>query len=136
MAEVLVSFNDAVKAGQVLARLDQTIFAAKVKEARANLRIAQAGVQVQQAALERAKAEFTTAQMARNVIEANQVALKAKFDETERQLQRKLALARALSYAACECPTLAAEDQKVLERLVHDLLSECPTEGPVRLPAH
>src|SRR5262245_12839004 len=59
MAEVLVSFNDAVKAGQVLARLDQTNFAAKVREARAALRIAQAGVLMQRAALERAKAELT-----------------------------------------------------------------------------
>ena len=61
MAEVFVNFNDVVKAGQPLGRLDPEIFAAKVNEARAALKIAQAGVQVQQAMLERAKAALTTA---------------------------------------------------------------------------
>ncbi len=94
MAEVLVSFNDPVRAGQVVARLDQTTFMAKVREAEAALRIAKAGVQTQRGALERAKAELATAKMAPHVAEANQAALKAKLDETERELQRKLALTR------------------------------------------
>jgi HlyD family secretion protein len=118
MAEVLVSFNDAVKAGQVLARLDQVIFSAKVKEARANLRIAQAGVRVQQAALERAEAELTTAQMARNVTEANQAALKAKLDETERQLQRKVALTRTQSVSMADLSaTQALRDAQAADAL-------------------
>ena len=83
MAEVFVKFNDVVKAGQPLGHLDPEIYAAKVNEARAALKIAQAGVQVQQAMLERARAALTTAQMARNVTEANQVGLKAKVEETQ-----------------------------------------------------
>jgi len=102
MAEVLVSFNDAVRAGQVLARLDQTTFVAKVREAQAALRIAKAGVQTQRAALERAKAELASAKMAPHVAEANQAALKAKLDETERELQRKIALTRTKTVSTAD----------------------------------
>ncbi|MET0482226.1 MAG: efflux RND transporter periplasmic adaptor subunit [Aestuariivirgaceae bacterium] len=94
IAEVLVDFNDKVRAGQVLARLDPVTFAARVKEAKASLRIAQAGARVQLASKERATAEIASAKMARNVAEANQAALKAKLAETERDLQRKTILAR------------------------------------------
>jgi HlyD family secretion protein len=102
MAEVLVSFNDAVKAGQVLGRLDQTAFVAKVKEARAALMIAEAGVHLQRAALQRAKGELATAQMAPRVTVASQAALKAKLDENERELQRKLALTRTASVSKAD----------------------------------
>jgi HlyD family secretion protein len=94
MAEVFVGFNDVVKVGQALGRLDPESFAAKVNESRAALKIAKAGVQMQQAVLERARAALSTAQMARNVTEANRVGLKAKVAETKRQLDRKLALIR------------------------------------------
>jgi HlyD family secretion protein len=118
MAEVLVSFNDTVRADQVLARLDQTNFSAKVKEARAALRIAQAGVQMQRAALERAKAELTTAQMAPHVTEANQAALKAKLDETERVLKRKLALRRTESVSKADLSeTQARRDAEAADAL-------------------
>ena len=94
IAEVLVDFNDKVHVGQVLARLDPVTFAARVKEAKASLRIAEAGARVQLASKERATAEISSARMARNVAEANQAALKARLAETERDLQRKTILAR------------------------------------------
>ncbi len=94
IAEVLVDFNDKVHAGQVLARLDPVTFAARVKEAQAALRIAQAGARVQLASKERATAEISAARIARNVAEANQAALQARLAETERDLQRKTILAR------------------------------------------
>jgi HlyD family secretion protein len=102
MAEVLVNFNDTVKTGQTLGYLDREIYAAKVNEAAAALKIAQAGVQVQKAVLERARAALTTARMARNMAEANQVGMKAKLDETERQLERKRALVRTDSISKAE----------------------------------
>src|ERR1700757_1577495 len=55
IAEVFVGFNDAVKAGQPIAQIDQEIFSARVNEAKATLRVANAAVQVEKAALERAK---------------------------------------------------------------------------------
>ena len=96
IAEVLVDFNDKVRAGQVLARLDPVTFAARVKEAQAALRIAQAGARVQLASKERAAAEISAARMARRVAEANQAALTAKLGETERDVKRKLILARTM----------------------------------------
>jgi len=80
IAEVFVNFNDTITAGQPIAQIDQEIFAARVNEARAALRVARATAEVQKAALERA--------------EAQSAANKARQDEAERDLVRKLELAR------------------------------------------
>src|SRR5437660_10768526 len=45
IAEVFVNFNDDVKAGQPIARIDQEIYAARVNEARAALSVAGATTQ-------------------------------------------------------------------------------------------
>src|SRR5262249_44667748 len=52
IAEVFVNFNDSVKAGQAIAQIDQEIYAARVSEARAALKVASATAQVQTATLE------------------------------------------------------------------------------------
>jgi HlyD family secretion protein len=109
IAEVFVNFNDVVKAGQTLGRLDPEIFAAKVSEARAALKIAQAGLQMQQAALGRFRSALTTAQLARNVTEANRIGLKAKFDESQRELERRLALVRADSVSKADVTRMQAQ---------------------------
>src|SRR6516164_11332808 len=54
IAEVFVSFNDAVKAGQPIAQIDPAIFAARVKEARAALNVAKANARLQKTAVGRA----------------------------------------------------------------------------------
>src|SRR5712691_1471922 len=54
IAEVFINFNDAITAGQPIAQIDQEIFAARVNEARAALRVARATAQEEKAALERA----------------------------------------------------------------------------------
>jgi HlyD family secretion protein len=102
IADVLVNFNDFVKAGQPIARLDQEIFAAGVNGARAALRVARATAQVQEAALERAGIAVGNAQTAKSMVEAQAAAAKARQDETEREFQRKLELARSGSVAARE----------------------------------
>jgi HlyD family secretion protein len=94
IAEVFVNFNDTIKAGQPIAQIDQEIFAARVNEARAALRVATATAQVEKAALERAKVAVVNAQTAKKVAEAQSAAAKARQDELERDLLRKLELAR------------------------------------------
>jgi HlyD family secretion protein len=94
IAEVFVSFNDTVTAGQPIAQIDQEIFAARVNEARAALRVARATAQVQKAALERAKVAVANAQTAEKLAEEQSAANKARQDEVEREFQRKVALAR------------------------------------------
>ncbi|MES5488219.1 efflux RND transporter periplasmic adaptor subunit [Bradyrhizobium sp. INPA03-11B] len=95
IAEVFVSFNDSVTAGQPIARIDQEIFAARVKEARAALRVARATAQVEKAALERAKVAVTNARTAEKLAEDQSTASKVRQEEAEREFQRKLALARS-----------------------------------------
>ena len=73
IAEVFVNFNDTITAGQPIAQIDQEIFAARVSEARAALRVARATAQVEKAALERAKVAVVNAQTAEKLAEAPQV---------------------------------------------------------------
>ena len=94
IAEVFVNFNDTVRAGRPIAQIDPEIFAARVNEARAALRVATATAQVEKAALERAKVAVLNAQTAKKVAEAQSAATKARQDELERDLLRKLELAR------------------------------------------
>ncbi|MFA5538636.1 MAG: efflux RND transporter periplasmic adaptor subunit [Gemmobacter sp.] len=61
LAEVLVDFNDAVQAGQVLARLNTDNLEARVEVQRAALRAAEAGVARAQANLGEAQTNFQTA---------------------------------------------------------------------------
>ena len=94
IADVFVSFNDAVKAGQPIAQIDPAIFAARVKEARAALNVAKANVRVQNSAVERAKVAAVNAHTAKRLAEAQSAAIKAKQNEAEKDLQRKSQLAR------------------------------------------
>jgi HlyD family secretion protein len=99
IAEVFVNFNDDVKAGQPIAQIDQEIFAARVNEAKAALSVAGANAEVQKAALDRAGVGVANAQTAKKLAEAQSAANKARQDEAERELQRKLELARTGSVA-------------------------------------
>jgi HlyD family secretion protein len=94
IAEVFVNFNDAVTAGQPIAQIDQEIFAARVNEANAALRVARAAARVEKAALERATVAVTNARTARKLAESQSAANQARQDEAERDFRRKLELAR------------------------------------------
>ncbi|WP_084801620.1 efflux RND transporter periplasmic adaptor subunit [Bradyrhizobium sp. Ec3.3] len=94
IAQVFVSFNDAVTAGQPIAQIDPEIFAARVNEAKAALKVANATAEVQKAALERAKVAVANAQTAEKLAEEQSTANKARQDEVEREFLRKVALAR------------------------------------------
>jgi HlyD family secretion protein len=94
IAEVFVSFNDTVTVGQPIAQIDQEIFAARVNEARAVLKVARATAQVQKAALERAKVAVANAQTAEKLAEEQSAANEARQNEVEREFLRKVTLAR------------------------------------------
>src|SRR6266403_4269086 len=93
IAQVFVNFNDTVKAGQPIAQIDPEIFASRVNEAKAALRVARATAEVEKAALERATVAVTNAQTAKKLAEAQSAANKARQDEVERDLLRKRELA-------------------------------------------
>jgi HlyD family secretion protein len=124
IADVFVNFSDTVRAGQPIAQLDPEIFSARVNEARAALKVARATLQVQHAALERAKLEVVNARTARNMAEAQSASIKARHEEVERDFQRKLALAstgsatvRELSQARAMRDTGAADLRASLEQI-------------------
>ena len=94
IAEVLVNDNDAVKQGQVIARLDPDAYDARVSEARAALKVAKANALLQKASLERAEAAVRNAETARKVEEAQLQVGQAKQEELERDYQRFLNLSR------------------------------------------
>ncbi|RJF87178.1 efflux RND transporter periplasmic adaptor subunit [Oleomonas cavernae] len=72
IVELLADYNDQVKAGQVLARLDTALLEAKVKQSEANLLSAQAAVAEAQSAvvLAEAKARRTQALASTSVVSA------------------------------------------------------------------
>jgi HlyD family secretion protein len=95
VAEVFVDFNDFVKAGQPLARLDQGIFSARVSETKAELLVATANLKVTQAAAERAQAAVENARTAYEISESQAAGVEDRQAELERELPREIALARA-----------------------------------------
>jgi len=109
IAEVFVSFNDNIKAGQPIAQIDPEIFAARVSEARAALNVGTAAAHVQKAAVERAKVAVLNARTGKKLAEAQSAATKARQDELEKDLQRKLELARTGSVTERELSQVRAQ---------------------------
>jgi len=124
MAEVFVNFNDAVKAGQPLAQLDQESFLIAAKEAKAALQVATATTHVQEAAVERAKLAIVNAGNDETLAEALVASAQAKQDEAQREFERKAQLAktgtgaeRDLSQARALRDTGAADLRAAIEQV-------------------
>ena len=92
MAELLVDFNDEVREGQPIARLDSRSFAAKIRGAKSAVEVAQIGVKRKQAAIKVAEADLTNAQASRLVIEAQVESAEATNIQAEQDLGRKTSL--------------------------------------------
>ncbi len=59
LKEILVDFNSEVREGQLIARLDPATFEAKLRQSEAELALAKASVKTQQAAVMKARANYT-----------------------------------------------------------------------------
>jgi len=90
--EVYVDFNDQVRKGQPLARLDQEGFQATVREAEANLAVAEVNVQAKRAAVDRAVNAYETIKAEARVLAAKTAAARADYDNAGRVSERKEAL--------------------------------------------
>jgi HlyD family secretion protein len=124
VAEVFVNFNDVVKAGQALARLDQESFLIAVKESKAALQVANASAHVQEAAVERAKLAIANARNDEALAQALMASSQAKQDEAEREFERKARLVqtgtvaeRDLSQARALRDTGAADLRAAIEQV-------------------
>lgn len=125
IADVAVNFNDIVKAGQIIARLDPEIYAARVSEAKAALNVAKATVILQKATIQRAKVAVQNARTAQKVEEAQLVIQNIKQEELERDYQRNLNLSRTGSVSQRDLTQsrtqrdAGAATLRVLEEQIH-----------------
>lgn len=102
VAELLVDFNDNVRKGQPLARLDQRSFKARVMEARAAIEVAQVTIVAATAKLERARIDALDAEAQRPVLKARSDNARVKLDSAKSELRRKEALRERSINAAVE----------------------------------
>jgi HlyD family secretion protein len=102
IADVQVNFNDEVKAGQVIARIDPESYVAHVNEARAALSVAKATEQLNAGALKRARVAVQSAGTALKIAQAQLAVAQANQQEVEREFQRNLKLS----------PTKAVSDRE------------------------
>lgn len=128
IAEVPVDFNDTVKKGEPIARLDPESYVAKLNEAKAALQVARSTLALNKATVERAKANLQNAQAAASMSQAQLAAAQIKHQESVRDLQRKQFLARSAAVSQSdlskaqsvvgseEADLRAADDQLAMKR--------------------
>ena len=87
--ELLADFNTEVKSGQVIARLDADQIDARMAQARADIKAAEAGLIMQRAQSDRARAEIESARANVANNRANIVRAEAVVKDAERDYQRK-----------------------------------------------
>jgi HlyD family secretion protein len=90
--EVFVDFNDEVTKGQPLAKLDQQGFQATVREAEANLAVAEVDVQAKRVAVDRAVNSYQRSKAEAKVYTAQTARARADYGNAKRELERKEAL--------------------------------------------
>jgi HlyD family secretion protein len=92
IAELLVDFNDEVKKGQPLARLDQKSFQARVAEAQAAVDLAEVSIATARARLERSEIDARDSEAQRAVLNARNDNAKVKLQAATNDLRRKESL--------------------------------------------
>jgi HlyD family secretion protein len=126
VAELMVDFNEVVTKGQAIARLDPSIFAAKVRQAEAGLEEARAAVAMQQAALEKAKVDLDSAKNRRDVVAAQAESAGVLAENSSRDFKRKKLLVARSTIAPA-----AAENASAAYRSAAALFKAAQAEGTV-----
>jgi HlyD family secretion protein len=117
VAELFADFNDTVKAGQPIARLDQSLLQAQVEEAQGALSAAQARIPVQQAEIEQARNELERTRALGNVLDARLSLAESGLAAAERELKRREELRGRGMTAAQELDDAETARQAALARL-------------------
>ena len=107
--EVLADFNDAVERGQLLARLDEQSFRARLQEAEAQLEVARSQLLVQRAAVERARAQLASRRAKRLVLAAEAESAGARERKAAAELKRARTLADRSTVSASELEDAQAD---------------------------
>lgn len=92
--QLFADFNDEVRQGQPIARLDQRSFLARVREAEAALEAAKTSVLIQEAAIEMARSHLAAARARTNVLRAQTARAQTTLDAAELDLDRMQQLRR------------------------------------------
>jgi HlyD family secretion protein len=111
IAEVLVDFNDEVKKGQPIAKLDPQTLAARVREADAGLEVAKATVAIEHASVDKTAADEANARAALTVAEALAESARVKAADAERELERRRTLLKSATIASSEVDRALAESR-------------------------
>jgi HlyD family secretion protein len=109
VAEVLADFNDTVQTGQVLARLDEQSFRARLQEAEAQLEVARSQLLVQRAAVDRARAQLASSKAKRLVLAAEAQSAAARERKAAAELERARTLADRSTVSASELEDAQAD---------------------------
>jgi HlyD family secretion protein len=92
IAEVFVDFNDNVRRGEPLARLDQRSFEARLEEARAAVELADVGISMAKAKLERGRIDALESEAQSAVLKARLDIARISLDAAQLEFQRKQTL--------------------------------------------
>jgi len=117
IATVEVDYNDVVKAGQVLARLDTTKLAAQANQSRAAVESARAGLLQVQASLEEARLELARLTQARQ-LSGGRIPSAQVFEAAEAALKRAQADEAANRSKIAEAEAKLQVDQTNLDKAV------------------
>jgi HlyD family secretion protein len=117
VAELFADFNDTVKAGQPIARLDQSLLQAQVEETQGALVAAQARIPVQQAEIEQARNELERTRALGGVLDARLSLAESELAAAERELKRREELSGRGMTAAQELDDAETARQAALARL-------------------
>jgi HlyD family secretion protein len=92
--DLFADFNQLVRRGEVIARIDPETFEAKVSQAQAELEVAQAAVAVQRAQILQKRAEAENAKAAIATAKAQLAKVRIAVEDARRDLERKEPLAQ------------------------------------------
>ncbi len=109
VAEVLADFNDAVERGQVLARLDEQSYRARLQEAEAQLEVARSQLLVQRAAVERSRAQLASRKAKRLVLAAEAESAAAHERKAKAGFERARTLVSRSTVSASELEDAQAD---------------------------
>jgi HlyD family secretion protein len=127
VARLEVDYNAVVDEGQVLARLDPQSFEARVRELEAELEVAEANVLMQNAGVERAKADLADAQGTLSVMQNRAASARANYADKQQDLERLQALQSRSAVSRSDLQNAGAERDSA-----HALLQAATAEAQVQ----
>jgi HlyD family secretion protein len=129
--ELLADYNSEVRAGQVIARIDPETFAAKVRQAKAELEVARANVTIQRAGIERAQKELANAVSSLNSSRARTEKTRATLIHAKRNLERRRALFGSGAVSESQIDDAQADHDQALAQVRSEEADERAAESSV-----